>query len=388
MAVLSLCALLLVACAPEKKPQKKDDGGPQAKATAGSRIVREDWGDVDGKPVELFTLENDKGTVIKITNFGAIIQQVRLIDRDGDFADVVLGFDTLEEYRGEHPYFGAIVGRCANRIADGAFEIDGKKYEVARNNGPHHLHGGKKGFDKHVWTPTVEKGAAGPSLKLTRVSPDGEEGYPGRVEATVVYTLTVDNVLRVSMTATTDAPTLVNLAQHSYWNLAGQDSGPVDNHTIRIHAQEYVPVNETLVPTGGFASVAGTPFDFREPQLLGPRFKLLSLGTESPSGYDHDFVVEGKSDKMRPVCELSESSKGRKLTLWSNQPGCQFYTGNFLDGSVHGKAGIPYRKHQGLCLETQHHPDSIHHPEWPTVILRPGETYRHDMEIRFGLVKD
>jgi aldose 1-epimerase len=371
----ALLLLVLASCARNMKKQAQE-------------VLREEWGEIDGQHVQLFTLRNEKGTTVKVTNYGAIITELHLVDRAGDWGDVVLGFGSLEDYRRENPYFGCIAGRYANRIANGRFEIDGQSYQLATNNGPHHLHGGDKGFDKHVWTARVLQSADGPSLNLTRVSLDGEEGYPGRLETSVTYTLTQDNVLRVDMFATTDAPTLVNLVQHTYWNLAGHDSGNIDTHSIRIHAEEYLPTDATLIPIGGFAHVAGTPFDFQEAQSLGERLQLLSLGSESPAGFDHGFTILGKPGDFRPVCELSESKTGRKLTLWSDQPGCQFYTGNFLDGTLTGKDGVPYRKHQGLCLETQHHPDSIHHPEWPSAILRPGEKYTHRMEMRFGLVKD
>ena len=350
--------------------------------------MRQEWGEVDGQPVELFTLRNARGTTVKVMTYGAIITELHVADRKGDLDDVVLGFDSLEQYRDDNPYFGCIAGRHANRIANAKFEIDEHEFQLTRNDGSHHLHGGKKGFDKQVWTPHVENSAEGSSVRMTRTSPDGEEGYPGNVVVSVTYTLTPDDTLRVTMSATTDAPTLVNLVQHSYWNLAGHASGTIEAHKIRIHARQYVPVDPSLIPSGGFASVEGTLFDFREPQVIGERLGLLRMGTESPNGFDHDFVIDGKPGVLRPVCELSDTSSGRKLTLWSDQPGCQFYTGNFLDGTLIGKGGVPYRKHQGLCLETQFHPDSIHHPEWPSPVLRPGEKYTHRMWIRFGLVKD
>jgi len=230
--------------------------------------VREDWGIVDGQRVERFTLENRRGTKAKITNYGATLTELHVADRDGKLGDIVLGFDSLDGYRKDSPYFGCIAGRCANRIAGGRFELDGKAYQLARNNGPNHLHGGERSFDKYVWSAEPLSKAEGPALRLTRVSPSGEEGYPGRLEVVVVYTLTQDDVLRVDMSATTDEPTLVNLVQHSYWNLAGHASGTIEKHRLRFHAERYLPVDATLIPTGQFAPVAGTPFDFARPSPL------------------------------------------------------------------------------------------------------------------------
>jgi aldose 1-epimerase len=353
---------------------------------AGGSISREPWGTVDGRPVELFTLRNRRGTTLKVTDYGAIVTELDLPDRKGAFADVVLGFDSLAGYLGEqHPYFGCIAGRCANRIAGASFELDGRRYELARNDGRNHLHGGLRGFDRYVWEPRAEETAEGPSLLLTRVSPDGEEGYPGRLEASVRYTLTDDDVLRVEMSATTDAPTLANLVQHTYWNLAGHASGTVEGHVLRFHAHRYVPVDGELLPLGRFDDVAGTPFDFRTPKAVGAELRAVDAGPALPRGYDHDFVIDGGPRAFRPVCELVEPTSGRSLELWSDQPGCQLYTGNFLDGTIAGKAGTRYPQYAGLCLETELHPDSIHHPGWPSPVLRPGERYEHRMELRFGV---
>lgn len=353
----------------------------------GGTIERRPWGAVDGQPVELFTLRNERGTTVRVTNYGAIVTEVHLRDREGSYRDVVLGFDSLEGYLAEHPYFGCIAGRCANRIAGGRFELGGTTYELARNDGPHHLHGGRKGFDKFVWTARTPRSSEGASLLLSRISPDGEEGYPGGLYVQVRYTLTPDDVLRVEMMARADAPTVVNLAQHSYWNLAGHDGGTIDGHLLRLNAERYLPVDAGLIPVGRFASVAGTPFDFRRRSPIGKHLRDVAVGPRLPRGYDHDFVIDGDPREFRQVAEVLEPISGRRLEVWSNQPGCQLYTGNFLDGSLSGKGGTPYSQHAGFCLETQYHPDSVHHPEWPSPILRPSETYWHRMEFRFGVQK-
>ena len=345
----------------------------------------EDWGELEGRAVRLYTLTNARGTTLKITNYGAAITELHLADRHGERADVVLGFDSLEGYLGENPYFGCIAGRCANRIAGGRFELDGESYELAKNNGPNHLHGGERGFDKHVWDARGADALDGPALQLSRTSPDGEEGYPGNLAVQVTYTLTDDDVLRVEMHATTDAPTVVNLAQHAYYNLAGHGSGTVEGHVVRFHADRYVPVDATQIPTGSLAPVEGTPFDFRQAKPIGADLRSVDSGGELPRGFDHCLVIDGEPGAFRPVCAVVEPGSGRRLELWSDQPGCQLYTGNFLDGTVTGKGGVRYAQYQGLCLETQKHPDSIHNPSWPSPVLRPGEVYEHRMELRFGL---
>ncbi|MEW6072645.1 MAG: aldose epimerase family protein [Planctomycetota bacterium] len=346
------------------------------------RIAETVWGSAGGQEVRLYTLRNERGLVMKVTDYGAIITELHLPDRDGRFADVVLGHDSLDGYLDGHPYFGCIAGRCANRIARGRFLLDGKSYQLACNNGPNHLHGGDVGFDKHIWEAETMDTPAGPAIRLSRLSPAGEEGYPGNLRATVTYTLTHANELVVEMAATTDAPTLCNLAQHTYWNLAGHASGPVLDHLLALNAERYVPVDETLIPIGAFARVAGTPFDFRTPKPIGR--DLSSVGGD-PVGYDHDFVLEGDPAVMKLAARVVEPVSGRVLEVRSDQPGCQFYGGNFLDGSEVGKGGAAYRQYGGFCLETQRHPDSIHHPDWPTVVLRPGEEYRHTIVFAFGI---
>lgn len=339
-----------------------------------------EWGAVDGQRVVLFTLQNKNGLVMKVTSYGAAITELHLPDRDGNIADVVLGFDSLEGYLGDNPYFGCIAGRCANRIANGSFELDGETYQLATNDGDHHLHGGTRGFDKHVWDATVLSLGDGPAVRFERVSPDGEEGYPGNLRVAVTYTLTNSNELRTEIEAVTDAPTVCNIAQHAYWNLAGHDSGSIEGHVLQFRADQYTPVGDTLIPTGSFTEVAGTPFDFREPKPIGR--DLAAVGGD-PVGYDHNLVIAGEG--LRLICRVTEPQSGRTMELFSDQPGCQFYSGNFLDGSITGKGGAVYEQYQGFCLETQFYPDSIHQPQWPSPVLRPGEVYRHVMVTRFGV---
>jgi aldose 1-epimerase len=350
-------------------------------SVSGSAGEVADWGTVDGKAVHLYTLRNDRGLVMKVTNYGAIITELHVPDRRGQLADVVLGFDDLDGYLAGHPYFGAIAGRCANRIGGGEFTLDGQSYQLEKNDGPNHLHGGVKGFDKHVWDATTMETPSGPAIRLERVSPRGEEGYPGNLTVSVVYTLTNDNELQTEMVATTDAPTLCNLAQHTYWNLAGHDSGTIEGHFLQFNGDRYTPVGDTLIPTGAVDAVAETPFDFTAAKAIGR--DLLEVGGD-PVGYDHNLVIDGEPDELRLVCRVSDPVSGRTMELSSNQPGCQFYTGNFLDGSIRGKGGAVYGQYQGFCLETQKYPDSIHRDDWPSVVLRPGQTYRHVMIARFS----
>lgn len=334
-------------------------------------IVEEDWGRANGKGVKLFTLTNANGLTAKITNFGAIITEFHVPDRDGELGDIVLGFNSLEKYQAEHPYFGAIVGRVANRIAEGEFELDGEQYTLATNNPPNHLHGGDEGFDKKVWDAEPMETDQGPALRLTYRSPAGEEGYPGNLTTTVVYTLTHDNELRMEMTAETDEPTILNLANHSYWNLAGHDSGDILDHVLMLNADRYTPTDETLIPTGEIAPVEGTPFDFTQPKEIGRDID------EVEGGYDVNFVINGQAGQRRLAARAYSPASGRVMEVHTTQPGVQLYTGNFLDGSNVGKGGAVYEKHAAFCLETQHFPDSINQPDFPSIVLRPGETFRH-----------
>ncbi|MCL4209473.1 MAG: galactose mutarotase [Phycisphaerales bacterium] len=354
--------------------------------TQSMTIERADFGVADGQPVSLYTLTNRHGLVARITNYGAIVTELHVPDRNGRLDDVVLGFDTLAEYVDHNPYFGCMAGRCANRIANGRFTLDGVTHQLNTNNGPHHLHGGVKGFDKVVWDATPRTTAEGPSLRLTYLSPDGEEHYPGNLLVTVTYTLTHDNALRVETTATTDAPTIVNIVHHSYWNLAGHNSGTILAHQMQLPASSYTPADATLIPTGVIAPVTGTPFDFTMPKAMGEDIGQLPASGDDPGGYDLNYVVDGDPGAMRLAAIVHEPGSGRVMTIHADQPGIQFYTGNFLS-DVPGKDGAIYPRHGGFCLETQKFPDSINkegRPGWPSVILRPGQTYRHVMEHRFS----
>jgi aldose 1-epimerase len=337
----------------------------------------------DGKAVEIFTLTNRNGLEVKAMTYGGIITSIRVPDRAGALADVTLGFETLDGYLKGHPYFGAIVGRYGNRIAGGKFAIDGRTFTLATNNGPNHLHGGKVGFDKAVWSAEpAAASAGGAGVVLSHTSPDGDEGYPGTLRARVSYTLTDRNELVVEYHATSDKPTPVNLTQHSYFNLAG--GGDILDHDLTIHATRYTPVDATLIPTGELAPVEGTPFDFRKPAKVGARIDTAHEQLKNGLGYDHNFVLDGKAGELRAAARLVDGKSGRTLEVSTTEPGMQFYSGNFLDGTLTGKGGQVYRRRAGLCLETQHFPDSPNKPNFPSTILRPGAEYRSKTVFTFG----
>jgi aldose 1-epimerase len=348
----------------------------------------------DGRETRLYTLEVPGGWRATITDYGAILTSLHVPVRGepGKTVDVVLGFDSLAGYLEGHPYFGAICGRVANRIAGGRFTLDGKDYQLATNNGVHHLHGGNVGFDKLLWKATPRVDATGPAVDFEVVSPAGDEGYPGTLTARVTYRLTRDGELWVEMTATTDAPTLVNLVHHSYWNLAGQDAGTIHDQDLTVFADRYLPVDAGGIPTGELAAVAGTPFDLRPDTgaavRLGERLGQLPASDDgkNPGGIDHNFVIRDwqPDGGLRPVALLRDPASGRAMSILTDQPGIQVYTGNFLDGSLTGKGGAVYAKQAAICLETQTYPDSAHHPEWPTQRLDPGQVYRHTMVHRFA----
>jgi aldose 1-epimerase len=334
----------------------------------------------DGTPVDLYTLTNGKGMTAKVITYGALLTELDVPDKDGKMADVVLGFDDLKGYLAGHPYFGATVGRVGNRIAKGKFTLDGKEYKLATNNGPNSLHGGNRGFDKVVWKASVVSMGPEPSVRFTYKSPDGEEGYPGTLEAAVTYTLTADNAVRLTYEATTDKPTPVNLTNHSYFNLAGHASGDIMGHELTLDADKYTPTDATLIPTGKIESVKGTPLDFTMPTLIGKRIGDLK---GEPGGYDHNFVLSPRKELARAAV-VREPKSGRIMEVLTTEPGIQFYTGNFLDGSNKGKGGAVYKKNQAFCLETQHFPDSVNHPEFPSTILTPGKVYKSETVYRFS----
>lgn len=345
-----------------------------------SGVAKSDFGKTDeGAPVEIYTLTNKNGLRARVMTYGAIMTELDVPDKNGKMGDVVLGFDNFEGYRKGHPFFGAIAGRVANRIAKGAFTLDGNSYQLAVNNGPNHLHGGVKGFDKAIWKATPVSSPDGPSLQLTYRAHDGEEGYPGNLDVTVTYTLTDANALRVAYTATTDKATPVNLTNHSYFNLAGK--GDVLNHEMMLSASNYTPVDDTLIPTGDLAPVAGTVMDFMRPHPIGD--KVAQVGKD-PTGYDHNYVIDNGGKSLTLGARVYEPTTGRVMEFYTTEPGVQFYTGNFLDGTLKGKHGEVYTKHSGFCLEAQHFPDSINKPQFPTVVLQPGATYRQTTEYRFS----
>jgi aldose 1-epimerase len=346
-------------------------------------VTRASFGAISGQPVDIFTLRNANGIEIKATNYGGIITSIVVPDRNGRPGDIVLGFDDLQAYVKDSPYFGAIVGRYGNRIAKGHFTLDGHTYTLAVNNGPNHLHGGLKGFDKVIWHAEPLAGSTG--LVLSRRSPDGEEGYPGNLDVRVTYRLTDDNRLVIDYHATTDKATPVNLTQHSYFNLAGE--GDVLGHELTIDADRYTPVDANLIPTGELAPVEGTPFDFRKSTAIGARIDTPNPQLKNAGGYDHNWVLTRKGTGLQLAARVVEPKTGRTLEVSTTQPGLQFYSGNFLDGTLKGKGGRVYVKHAGLCLETQHFPDSPNHPDFPSTILRPGEQYDTQTVFRFGVQK-
>jgi aldose 1-epimerase len=337
----------------------------------------------NGDTVELYTLRNRRGMEARIATYGGIITRLTASDRTGHYADVVLGYDSLAPYLQHSPYFGALIGRYGNRIARGHFTLNGASYTLATNNGPNALHGGTRGFDKILWTVArAQVTPAGPQLTLRYRSPNGEEGYPGTLEVTAVYALTEDNELRLDYTARTDKPTVVNLTQHSYFNLRGH--GDVLGHVLEIPADRFTPVDSTLIPTGELRPVAGTPFDFRRPTPIGAHIHDADEQLRFGKGYDHNWVIDAAARKLRRVARVYEPETGRQMDVLSTEPGLQFYSGNFLDGTFTGKGGSVYGARNGLCLEPQHFPDSPNHPTFPSTVLRPGETYRNTIMYRFS----
>ena len=331
-------------------------------------VTKKDWGIVDGKNVYLYTLQNDKGDIVTITNYGGAVTSFVTPDKNGTKSSIIIGFDSLQPYLQQPPYFGALIGRYGNRIGDAKFTLDGVTYQLAANNGKNSLHGGLKGFDKVVWDASVPDSSV-PSLKLKYLSKDGEEGYPGNLNVTVQYTLTNDDELKIEYDAETDKSTPVNLTNHSYFNLTGDVSNTILNHTLMIDADNYTPVDSTLIPTGEIKPVKGTPFDFTSPKMIGKDIDLVK------GGYDHNWVLNKKDSSLQKVAELTDSVSGRTLDVYTTEPGLQFYTGNFLDGKFINRGGTPLKQHTALCLETQHFPDSPNKNNFPSTILKPGEKY-------------
>lgn len=339
----------------------------------------------DGKAVDLYTLTNSHGVEVRVTNYGGIITSLRVPDKDGQSDDVVLGYDSLDSYLKSTPYFGAIIGRYGNRIANGKFTLDGKECTLAKNDGPNSLHGGIKGFDKAVWEaePFENKEGVGVIFKYT--SPDGEEGYPGNLKTTVTYTLTDKNELIFEYHATTDKATPVNLTNHTYFNLAGDGKRDILGHELMLNADRFTPVDKTLIPTGELRRVSGTPLDFTKPTAIGARIAQNDEQLTFGRGYDHNFVLNREGEGLRLAARVHEPSTGRMMEVYTTEPGVQFYSGNFLDGTITGKGGHVYKQRYGFCLETQHYPDSPNKPDFPSTILRPGQIYQSRTVYQFSV---
>jgi aldose 1-epimerase len=338
-----------------------------------------------GKSVDEFTLVNVQGMDVKIITYGGIITSVRVPDRSGSFANVVLGLEHLSDYETRNRFFGAIIGRYGNRIANGRFILDGQVYTLPTNNGPCSLHGGDEGFDKKVWTAQEIPGDEA-AIELSYVSRDGEEGYPGDLSVSVKYTLTRENAIRIDYSATTSKPTVVNLTNHSYFNLAGNGSGDVYDHLLQLNADHYTPVDAVLIPTGELVPVQDTPFDFRTPKAIGDRIRSDDPQMVHGRGYDHNFVLNRRDlASLEMAARVYDPASGRALEVWTTEPGIQFYSGNFLDGTLVGSGGTTYRQGDGLCLETQHFPDSPNYPSFPSTQLRPGELYQTTTLYKFGV---
>jgi aldose 1-epimerase len=375
----ALALLSLVACAEKAAP-------PRGELTP----IASPFGSTGtGEPATLYTLRNAQGMEVKITNYGGRIVSLKVPDRSGKVGDVVLGFDSLSSYLAENPYFGAIVGRYGNRIAKGGFTLGGQTYTLAKNNGPNALHGGLKGFDKVVWAAAPFTDSTGTGLILTYTSKDGEEGYPGSLSARVTYTLTDRNEVAIDYHATSDQPTPVNLTQHSYFNLAGEGRGDVLGHQVMIAADRFTPVDTTLIPTGELRDVTGTPFDFRQPTTIGARIgQATDQQIRFGGGYDHNYVLnKPAADSLTLAARVVEPTSGRVMEVFTTEPGLQFYSGNFLDGTLRGKSGATYARRSGFAMETQHYPDSPNHPEFPSTILLPGQEYHSRTVYRFSVQK-
>jgi len=349
------------------------------------KIMKSDFGKMeDGRAVELYTIRNDKGLEMTVTNYGGIIVSLKVPDREGRIADVVLGFDNFQSYRKENPYFGAIIGRYANRIGKASFFLNGKHYSLASNSGDNHLHGGESGFDNVLWEGKYFARNNATGVELTYLSMDGEEGYPGNLSTKVTYSLDNDNRLKIEYEATTDHPTICNLTHHSYFNLAGHDSGSINSHVLMIRSSRFTLVDTGLIPTGELRNVAGTPFDFRKAKRIGTDIDQASQQLTYGMGYDHNWVLDRQSKKeLELVATLYEPNSGRLMEVWTEEPGLQFYSGNSLNGTLIGKGGHTYQQRAGLCLETQHFPDSPNKPNFPSVTLNPGEVYKTQTVYRF-----
>jgi aldose 1-epimerase len=357
----------------------------EKRAEAIGNVMKQPFGKTDdGTPVDIYTLKNKAGMEARITNYGGIVVSLKVPDRKGSFDDVVLGYDNLDQYVKNNPFFGALVGRYGNRIAKAQFTLDGKTYHLAANNGPNSLHGGLKGFDKKVWQARELTSKEGAGLELLCQSKDGEEGYPGNLTVKVNYLLGEDNALRIDYLATTDKDTVLNLTNHSYFNLAGAGNGDILGHVVMIAADKFTPVDETLIPTGVLQPVKGTPFDFTTPTAIGARINQDDQQLKFGKGYDHNWVLNSSSGTLALAVRVTEPTTGRIMEVLTTEPGVQFYVGNFLDGSNVGKGGKTYKFRYGFCLETQHFPDSPNQPAFPSTVLKPGQQYKTSTVYRFS----
>lgn len=380
LTVVPFLLLAMLSCSPQSGKHSQESDGPEVPPKG---ITVAPYGKLkDGSEVSLYTMTNGKGSTMKVMNYGGIIVSLEVPDREGNLVDVVLGYDSLAEYEKRNPFFGALVGRYGNRIAGGKFTLDGTEYDLVKNNNGNHLHGGTKGFDKVVWSAEEVPSEEGVALRLSYLSKDMEEGYPGNLDVEVLYTLTSDNTIKFDYVATTDKKTVVNLTQHAYFNLNG-GKRDILNHELLLNADEFVVVDEQLIPTGEIRSVENTPLDFRKPVKIGERidddYEQLRLGR----GYDHCFVINGQGLKF--TAEVYDSLSGVVMTVHTTEPGVQLYTGNFLDGSFSGKDGVVFKKRTGFCLETQHFPDSPNRSEFPSVVLNPGEIYKTQTTYQFSV---
>jgi aldose 1-epimerase len=379
-AVLPLCLTLAAGCGDHASSTPVDQ-------QSNPRFTLGPYGRTsDGALVERITLRNNAGIEAEVITYGGAITRLRTPDRAGAFDDIVLGFDAIEGYlQSGNPYFGCLIGRYGNRIAKGRFTLDGQAYTLATNNGPNHLHGGVKGWDKVVWAAEPFQDTRGVGVVLRYTSADGEEGYPGTVRAEVTYTLTDRNEFVVDYSATTDKPTVINLTQHSYFNLAGSKAEDILGHELHLNADRYTPVDATLIPTGAIAPVEGTPLDFRTPTAIGARIRDTHEQIAFGLGYDHNFVLNRQGAGLSLAARVHEPVSGRTMEIATTEPGIQFYSGNFLDGTLTGKGGRVYKHRSGFCLETQHYPDSPNHANFPSTVLRPGETYKTQTVFTFGV---
>lgn len=385
-----VCAAVFTGCsgsepAPaesEPAPVPQEEEGAAVSEHSGLSVEKAGFGtSPSGEAVEVFTLKNGTGMTAQIIEFGGILHSLEVPDKAGNSVDILLGCATVECYNENSPYFGATTGRYANRIAKGKFILDGTEYTLATNNDPNHLHGGNVGFDKVMWEGTAVEGSGYVGVELTYTSPDGDEGYPGTLTNKVVYTLTDTNELKVYFESTTDKATVINLTNHAYYNLSGHDSGTILDHELMIAAANYTPTDETFITTGAIDPVAGGPLDFTSAKAIGKDIAQIS---GDPGGYDHNFVLDHQGASLALAARVKDPKSGRVMEIWNDEPGIQFYTGNFLDGSFEGKGGAVYEKNNGFCLESQKYPDSPNHPNFPSPVLRPGETYEHTIVMKFS----